>query len=162
MSWIVNFHFDVYGGFASEDLLPDAPTTWPLTKIPHLIRNDDLPIGDFAYSFWGQGVWLVSDRALPLLDQPGILRLGDVYGMHVIQVLLQIDLLDRTRSEISDYGHDWYEAIELLELADDVVGRAVFRLPEPNSSYLLCGTEWKNAYERAGLTGLRFEPAKIG
>jgi hypothetical protein len=95
MSWIVNFHFDVYGGVASADSWLDVPGTRPLRATPRLLREDDLPLGDFAKCFGRFGVWLVSDRAMPLLDQPGIARLGAAYGMHAVQVLVQIDLLDR-------------------------------------------------------------------
>jgi hypothetical protein len=162
VAWKVNFQFDRFGGFVSEDPRPDIPQSRPLSRTPKLWREDDLSIGDFAYCFWGFGIWLVSAKALELLDQSGIVRLGTVEGLQVVQVVLQLDILDRRRSVPSGFGPDSFEGVHLIDSADEIAQRTIFRLPEPNSTDLFCGSLWKCAYEEAGLLGLAFERAVVG
>jgi hypothetical protein len=162
VAWIVHPDFNDFGSFVSHETAPDLPGVRPLTTSPELFREDDLPLADISHCFWGFGVMVVSPLALPLFDQPGVVRLGTVDSRSVIQVVLQLDVLDRVLSVPSGLGIDSFEAFHLIEIADIIAGRSLFRLPDPNSTALFCGTSWKRAYERAGLSGLIFEPAVVG
>jgi hypothetical protein len=115
-----------------------------------------------------RGGFVVSREALSLVErQPGVGRLvefEDPNGCtrYVVQVLLQLDLLDRARSVESGFGPLSYSGIHLLDQADEIAGTSLFVLPPPNHIRLLCSEKWKAAYEALGLTGLEFEPAKVG
>jgi hypothetical protein len=162
VAWIVRPDVDDFGSFVANEAAPDLPSVRPLTDCPVLYHEDVLPLADIAHSFWGFGIVVVSSRALPLFDQPGAVRLGEVDGRSVIQIVLQLDLLDRELSVPSGFGPDSFEAFHLIKESDAIAGRSLFRLPDPNSVPLFCGTSWKQSYDEAGLCGLTFEPAVVG
>lgn len=125
---------------------------------------------DFSYLScldYGGGL-VISERAISLLrGQPGVAWLGEFLDSEgarrfVVQVMTQLDLLDRVRSVPSGYGPNSFLGIHLIENADEVAGCSLFLLPPPNHIRLLCSAAWREAYEALGLTGLEFEIAKVG
>ena len=125
---------------------------------------------DFSYlSCLGySGGLVVSEGAVSLLrSQPGVAWLGEFFDSDgarrfVVQVMTQLDLLDRERSVPSGYGPNGFSGIHLIERADEIAGCSLFLLPPPNHFWLLCSAAWREAYEALGLTGLEFEIAKVG
>jgi hypothetical protein len=159
VAWIVRPLVHQNGSFVSDAVAPDYPGARPYPELPRLYREDDLPLADFAHSFWGFGVLVLVERAVEFLDQPGVVRLGTVEGREVVQIVLQLDLLDRVRSVDEGYGYVGYH---LIDQADGIAGRSIFQLPHPDSAVLFCGDEWKQAYDDNGFTGLSFELAVVG
>jgi hypothetical protein len=171
MAMMVRCSVDENGSFSTEERvdLGEGLLRPMVLHRPPQIEEPALPLGDFSH-FWSSthGVFVVSDRAWELVaTQPGVLEVLqflDVDGKprRLVQVLLQLDLIDRGRSVASGFGPDSFDGIHLVESADSIAGVSLFVLPPPNCFKLFCGADWKHAYDSMGLTGLSFELAKVG
>jgi hypothetical protein len=93
-----------------------------------------------------------------------VIARGDLDGaeMTVVQAITVLDVLDEKRSLPGEYSWARFRWPHLREDAAALVDRRVFRLPYADFALLtLAGGAVKAAIESAGLSGLRFSPARV-
>lgn len=108
--------------------------------------------------------FVVSDRAWQLLlsDSFGVLELkSNLPPDHrLIVVAGLLDVVDHDRS-VKVPGLDVIKGLHVADVAESLAGPGLFGVVG-YGSWLLCGSEWVTRYRSHGLTGLRFEPARVG